>query len=63
MKIYKKAVTSLFTYDSEAWFLDEATAAKINGANARCLSRFTGKDAHAEASKHTTSYDLVRANS
>ena len=35
--------------------------AMINGANARCLSRFTGKDAHQEASARTRSYDLVRA--
>ena len=35
----------------------------VNGANARCLSWFTGKDAHAEASTSTRSrtYDLVTA--
>ena len=33
----------------------------INGANARCLSRFTGKDAHTEASPRTRTYDLVAA--
>ena len=61
MKIYKTAICSLLTYGSEAWDLDEASAAMINGANARLLSRFTGKDAHAEASARTRSYDLVQA--
>ena len=35
--------------------------AKINGANARCLSRITGKTAHQEASSRTRTYDLVLA--
>ena len=61
MKIYKTAVCSLITYGSEAWTLDEKTTTLINGANARCLSRFTGKDCHAEASDRTRSYDLVAA--
>ena len=55
------AATSLLTYGSEAWRLDEETRAKINGANARCLSRFTGKSVHAEASARTRLYDLVSA--
>ena len=50
MKIYKAAVCSILTYGSEAWRLDEKTLATLNGVNARCLSRFTGKDAHVEAS-------------
>ena len=33
----------------------------FNGANARCLSRFTDKDAHTGASARTRSYDLVHA--
>lgn len=33
--------------------------AQINVANARCLSRFTNKDAHSEASKYSHTYDLV----
>ena len=61
MKIYKTAVCSLLTYGCEAWHLDEKTTAMINGANARCLSRFTGKDTHMEASARTRSYDLVHA--
>ena len=61
MKIYKTAVCSLITYGCEAWRLDEKTTAMINGANARCLSRFTGKDAHTEASARTRSFDLVLA--
>ena len=61
MKVYKTAICSLLTYGSEAWHLDETISAMINGANARLLSRFTGKDAHTEASARTRSYDLVRA--
>ena len=61
MKIYRTAVCSLITYGCEAWTLDDNTTALINGANARCLSRFTGKDAHAEASARTRSFDLVAA--
>ena len=61
MKIYKTAVCSLLTYGCEAWDMDVQTMAKINGANARLLSRFTGKDAHAEASEATRSFDLVQA--
>ena len=61
LKIYKTAVCSLLTYGCEAWSLDEMTLAMINGANARCLSWFTGKDAHTEASVRTCTYDLVHA--
>ena len=31
----------------------------LNGANAHCLSRFTGQDAHAEARARARTYDLV----
>ena len=61
MKLYKTAVCPLLTYGSEAWYLDQETIAMINGANARLLSRITGKDAHVEASVRTRSYDLVGA--
>ena len=61
LKIYKTAICSLLTYGCEAWALSEKTMAAINGANARCLSRFTGQDAHAEASARTRTYDLVGA--
>ena len=33
----------------------------LNGANARLLSRFTGKDAHKEASPSSQTYNLVSA--
>ena len=62
LQIYKSAICSLLTYyGCEAWTLDEKTLASINGANARCLSWFTGKDAHTEASVRTRTYDLVHA--
>ena len=61
MKIYKTAICSLLTYGCEAWSMDERIRAMINGANARCLCRFTGKDAHQEASVRTRTFDLVMA--
>ena len=61
LKIYKTAICSLLTYGCEAWSLDEKTLAMLNGANARCLSWFTGKDSHTEASVRTRTYDLVHA--
>ena len=60
MRVYKCAVCSLFTYGSEAWNLDVATVAAINGANAACLSRITGRSRHVEASSRTRTYDLIR---
>ena len=50
LKIYKAAVISVLTYGSEAWRLTREAAATINGANARLISRITGKSAHQEAS-------------
>ena len=61
LKIYKTAICSLLTYGCEAWDLDVYTLAKINGVNTRLLSRFTGKDAHSEASRSTRTYDLTQA--
>ena len=61
MRIYTSAICSLFTYGSETWIMDKAAMAKLNGANARCLSRFSGKSPHQEASAYTRSYDLVSA--
>ena len=60
MRIYKCAVCSLFTYGSEAWNLDAETTASLNGANAACLSRITGRSRHVEASARTRTYDLIR---
>ena len=61
MKIYKSAICSLLTYGCEAWDLSEKNIVLLNGANARLPSRFTGKDAHMEASARNRSYDLVLA--
>ena len=61
LQVYKVAICSLLTYGCEAWLLSEKTVAMLNGANARCLSRFTGKDSHTEASPRTRTYDLVTA--
>ena len=61
MRIYKTAVCSLLTYGCEAWHLSEEVCAMINGVNARLLSRFTHKNAHAEASPRTRTCDLLDA--
>ena len=59
--IYKTAVVSLMTYGCEAWSFTPEIQARINGANAICLSRITGKTVHQEASAKTQSYDIVEA--
>lgn len=59
LRLYKSAICSLFTYRSEVWTLDESTQAAINGANARCLNRMTGRGTHTEANSRTRTYDLV----
>ena len=61
LRIYKAAVCSLLTYGCEAWHLTRTTMATLNGANARCLSRFTGKSIHEEASTRSRTFDLVSA--
>ena len=60
LKIYKCAVGSLFTYGSEAWCLSDKQLRKLNGANAGCLSRFTGKTRVEEAREATTTYSLCK---
>ena len=57
--MYKSAVWSLFTYGSEK--MDNNTRAVINGVNARCLNRITGRGIHTEASARTRTFDLVGA--
>ena len=41
--------------------MTEKTQARLNGANARALSRITGKSAHEEASKYKRTFDIVMA--
>ena len=60
MKIYKSAVGSLFTYGSEAWNLSEQCLRTLNGANAGCLHRFTGKTRIEEAREATCTYSLCK---
>ena len=59
LKIYKCAVGSLFTYGSEAWNLSDKTLRKLNGANAGCLHRFTGKSRVEESRPTTCTYSLT----
>ena len=58
LKIYRCAVGSLFTYGNEAWRLTEANLRKLNGANASCLHRFTGKSRIEESRRATCTYSL-----
>jgi len=60
MKIYKSAVGSLFTYGSEAWQLSEKCLRTLNGANASCLHRFSGKTRIEEAREATCTYSLCK---
>lgn len=59
--IYKSAVMSLLVYGCEAWAFGPNLQRRINGANARCLSRITGNSIHMEASARTQTYDIVTA--
>ena len=61
LKIFKAAITSVLTYGSEAWRLTREAKTTINGANARLISRITGKDAHAEASPRSRTFDIIQA--
>ena len=56
MIIYKSAVGSLFTYGSEAWCLSEKCLRSLNGANAGCLHRYTGKTRVEESREVTCTY-------
>ena len=58
LKIYRCAVGSLFTYGNEAWCLNEANLRKLNGANASCLHRFTGKSRVEESRQASCTYSL-----
>ena len=60
LKIYKCAVGSLFTYGSEAWNLSAKTLRMLNGANAGCLHRFTGKTRVEEAREVSCTYSLCK---
>ena len=59
LRLYKAAIVSLFTYGCEAWTLAPRTMRQLNGANARLLSRFTGKSCREEA--RDPSFNLVRS--
>ena len=61
LSIYKSAVMSLMTYGCEAWSMTAKTKAKINGTNARCLARITGRSVHTEASQRTQTFDVIMA--
>ena len=52
---------SVLTYGCESWRLESKAKMRINGANARMLSRITGKTAHQEASRRTQTFDIIKA--
>ena len=59
MRLYKSTICPLFTYGSKAWTIDDRTRAAINGANAKCISRITGRRIHEEVSVKTRTFDLL----
>ena len=61
MVIYRSTVVILLTYGCEAWSFTPELQARINGANATCLARITGKSIHQEASAKTQTYDIIEA--
>ena len=58
LNIYKSAVMSVLTY---VWSFTKTAQARVNGANARCLSRLTGRSIHAESSPRSQTFDLCTA--
>ena len=60
LRLYAAAVGSVLTYGSEAWILDAATCKAITDANAQMLTHITGQTQHEEATKSTTTFDMVR---
>ena len=52
---------SVMTYGCEAWAMTPEIQARINGANARCLARLTGRSVHQEVSPRSQTFDLVTA--
>lgn len=61
LNIYKAVVMSLMTYDSETWSLNAESMTKINGANAWCLSRITGKTVYQKTSVCTQTFNIIKA--
>ena len=59
LRLYKSACCSILAYGSEAWTLDAQTCALINGANATMLSHITGRSPQDEASKHSTTFNII----
>ena len=48
-------------YGCETWSFTPELQARINGANATCLARITGKSIHQEASARTQTFDINEA--
>ena len=59
LRLYAAAVCSIMVYGSEGWLLNERVCKMLNGANAKMLSRITGKTCREEATEGTRSFDLV----
>ena len=59
LRLYKCAVWSKLTYGNVAWKLTEKVQKALNGFNARCLARITGRSVEEEARKPTGECNLV----
>ena len=59
LRLYSSAVCSILTYGVEAWFLDEATCKRLNGANARMLVWITGLSIREESDPATCTFNII----
>ena len=59
INIYKSVVISLLIYDCEVWDLTTELQVYINGTNAICLARITGRSIHFEVSALTQTFHII----
>ena len=59
LRLYKCAVWSKITYGNVAWKLTDKTCQFLNGWNARCLARITGRSEEEEARQPHEGCNLV----
>ena len=59
LRLYKCAVWSKITYGNVAWKLTDKTCQFLNGWNARCLARITGRSEEEEARQPQEGCNLV----
>ena len=59
LRLYSASVCSLIAFGSESWRFTKKVMKRLNGANSRMLSSFTGKTVQQEARPASTSLNLV----